>query len=194
MIGIDLNHYGLKRKVRSFTNSNIEFNLGKKVVKTDSKYEQLDISEDSLHIVEYHLQHDALGKKCANAITQCFCNGNRSKSNRSLSDYFWGCCLYFEGKCNYVEKFTKHDYKILINSKNELFGIKSKDLDQITELHAPVISKRMNNMVNETMKEYYCPIHFEEMILRKRRMAYTFRSFFMGCPRFFQKTVSKSKK
>ena len=183
-------------RFRKKVDQNKEIDLANNIAKENNNFGSLEINNLNLHILENHIGYNPLGKICISCEKPMKLQWSPKKEIREVYDYWWGCCGWYETKCNYIEKFTEHDLSILINLDNEVSQVSNEDLNMITELHADHLKKRMNKIKNDKIDEYLCPIHHTPMILRQKKGEFSglLNMYFLACKRYFDENCPQIEK
>ncbi len=175
--------------------------LTEEVVDEDTEFQFTDIDDETSHILQYHVGQTTGNKLCPKCNRYpMVLQWDRKKVEVSINDFFWGCTgWYFPGNnkkppaCTYTEKLTRKDLSIFANLNREEFEITSHDLAEsaISPNRAKKLKAAFGDIIQKQRSErrgtlvYRCPIHGEELKLRRKRNAeHILDEFFLGCPQW----------
>ena len=161
-----------------------ENELINKVNLTPEKFDNFQISQEKIHLIQYHVGETVLGKKCPTCNEPMILQFPRGMESVNFNDFFWACTAWYSRTCNTTEPFRISDMSLFTeNNKNE-FHINNNSLtqifnDQSIQNHT---LNRVSNHRGETTEDYVCPIHKEPLILRKKNNdGGALDAFFLGC-------------
>ena len=151
------------------------------------KFKSFDISQDKIHLIQYHVGETVLGKTCFKCGKPMILQFPREKEICNHNDFFWACTGWYYQQCSITQPFTIADLSLFTeNNKNE-FHIKNNELSLI--FHEQSIQqhtlKRVDTNRNQSVDKYVCPFHKEPLVLRKKNEAGgALDTFFLACPQW----------
>ena len=149
------------------------------------KFQSFDISQEKIHLIQYHVGETVLGKKCRTCGRPMILQFPRNKEICNLHDFFWACTGWYYQECKTTESFSIADMSLFTeNNKNE-FHINNNELSLI--FNDSTIQKhtltRVGEHRNQSVEEYVCPFHKVPLILKpKKEAGGALDAFFLGCP------------
>jgi ssDNA-binding Zn-finger/Zn-ribbon topoisomerase 1 len=151
------------------------------------KFKLFNISQDKIHLIQYHVGETVLGKTCYKCGKPMILQFPREKEICDPNDFFWACTGWYYKQCNITQPFTIADLSLFTeNNKNE-FHIKNDELSLIfneksIQQHT---LKRVDAHRNQSVDKYVCPFHKEPLVLRRKNEAGgALDTFFLGCPQW----------
>ena len=156
-------------------------------------YDNLHVTDVNTHILQFHAGQAVFGKSCSRCGMPMVLQWQQRLESVRMSDFFWGCAGFYAGTCRNVEPFRQSDMDLFTRTDREEFTIGTAQLSLIARQPESVrtVRRRMNEIVNEPNSTYYCPIHHEPMVLRRKKGAETLRDlYFYRCPRWRPTGVS----
>jgi len=172
---------------------NKQFNILTKAERENDKFSNFNITQEKLHLIQYHVGETVLGKVCPICKKPMILQFGRNIEVRSLGDFFWACTGWYSKQCNFSESFTLTDMELFTeNNKNE-FHVSNDELSLIfnnSEIQKHTLN-RVDSHRNQTVEEYVCPFHKEPLILReKKKPTGVLDAFFLGCPLWAKENCS----
>ena len=150
-------------------------------------YDTVIVTDDKTHILQFHVGQAVFGKVCGRCGMPMVLQWQQHLETVRMRDFFWGCAGFYSGTCRNVERFQQSDMDLFTRTDREEFTIPTTQLSSIARSpHAVrMVRRRMDELVNVGNSTYYCPVHHEPMVLRRKNGAETLRDmFFYGCPRW----------
>ena len=156
-------------------------------------YDNLHVTDVNTHVLQFHVGQAVFGKSCSRCGMPMVLQWRQHLESVRMADFFWGCAGFYGGTCRNVERFGQADMDLFTRTDREEFTIDTRQLSVIARQPEAVrvVRRRMNEIVNEPNSTYYCPVHHEPMVLRRKKGAETLRDlYFYGCPRWRPAGVS----
>lgn len=179
--------YRQRHELREKIDSQKEVNLAKKIADENGAYDSLYVSDDNLHVIQYHVGQSVLGKKCSRCGRPLVLQWKRGEMIEKTSEFFWGCSGFYDSSCRNTEHLTQTDFNLITNIEREEFTISNAVLNRIvqTPMARNTIRNRMNGVKNEETVDYFCPYHSEPMVVRENKDSGKglLDAYFLGCPR-----------
>lgn len=150
-------------------------------------YETLHVTDENTHILQFHVGQSVFGKVCGRCGMPMVLQWQQQLETVRMRDFFWGCAGFYADTCRNVERFRRSDMDLFTRTDREEFAIGTSQFSSIARRPEAVrvVSRRMNEIVNVANSTYYCPVHHEPMVLRRKRDAERLRDmYFYGCPRW----------
>lgn len=150
-------------------------------------YETVHVTDDNTHVLQFHVGQSVLGKFCGRCGMPMVLQWQQRLETVQMRDFFWGCGGFYGGTCRNVEPFRQWDMDLFTRTDREEFAVGAEQLSSIARVPQAVrvVGKRMNEIVNVANRAYYCPVHHEPMVLRRKKGAERLRDmYFYGCPRW----------
>lgn len=175
-----------------------KFTTAEGVVEEAEDYKPIVISDDTAHVLQYHVGQSTHNKTC-----QCgrpmVLQWNRAVAVAGLNDFFWGCSGYYSevnGRriCTRTQQLTFEDLNLFANLNRPEFEISSQTLT--AEAINPVKARRIRQALDSIrdshqgkrlgIATYRCPVHGESLRLRRKNQAadQLLDQYFLGCPRW----------
>ncbi|MBP6739730.1 MAG: hypothetical protein KA146_07050 [Leptospiraceae bacterium] len=149
-----------------------------------NNFDSYEITNQTVHILQYHLGQTIFGKKCPKCGNQLLLQFPKDKAIVMLKDFFWGCSGFYLSECKYSSSVTLEDIKLLSKSNIEEFHTDSDTLNKIFS-NATVkkgVEARVKKYLNEEHENYFCPIHKVPLVLREKKdFDGALDQFFLGC-------------
>lgn len=152
------------------------------------------ITPDTPHILQYHIGQAVMKKKCRLCGSPMVLNFKQGVNITSTHSLIWTCSYnYFlpEGQWHPIERYQHSDQKLFINRKIYELECSNADLTTIFRSDQHDIIRRLDTFRNQPIKNgidnYICPIHGENLILRRNRNAANLgalEKYFFGCPHY----------
>lgn len=181
--------YKIRRQLRTDIENKKEMVLAQDIAQNDHLFDSINVDDNNLHILQFHVGQNVLGKKCNRCNKPLILQWQRGKKVRSISEFFWGCSGYYDQTCLATQIISQTEYNLIIKTDRPEFEISNTALNRIVELPTSRnnIRKRMNNIKNTETQEYLCPIHGEPMIVRENKTLNVglMEQYFLSCPRYF---------
>lgn len=161
--------------------------IANKMAHGAGSYDNMHVTNANTHVLQFHVGQTVFGKHCSRCGAAMSLQWRQNLLNVRMQDFFWGCTGYFDGQCKNTEEFQQSDMNLFTNTDREEFSIGTQQFNSVVMLpeSQSLITKRMGEIVNQPNNTYYCPVHHEAMILRKKRNPEGILDmFFYGCPRW----------
>ena len=174
--------------------------LTKKEISEESDtFEKLVINDNKAHLIQGQVGVSAFGKACPVCSRPLQIQWPRSVTNASVNDFFWGCTGWYmilqnkQRACNYITKMTDDDLSMFMRTDSTEAQVTNEDLTSLVLIEGPskIIMERMDDVISDQSghrrgsEDYRCPIHGEELVLRKKRQASgLLDQYFLGCSRW----------
>ena len=149
------------------------------------------ITPNKPHISQYHIGQIAKNKNCPTCNYPMVLNFRRGAEAANTSDLFWTCSynnFLGRGEWHPTQPFQHSDYNVFTNDKIGEFECSNDELTTIFRAEQrDVIIRLEQHLSNEKINSYICPIHGEDLVLRKKNNAASLgalEKYFLGCPRF----------
>jgi len=168
------------------------------IVTEEKHYKAVAITNDTAHILQYHVGQSAYNKTCTCGRVMVL-QWNRQTSTAGLRDFFWGCSGWYEQinghpACRRNAPLTHDDLNLFANLNRPEFEIDSATLTR--EALNPTKARRIRQALDSVrgaqqskrmgIATYRCPIHGESLRLRRKNQSsdQILDEYFLGCPRW----------
>lgn len=168
------------------------------IVAEEKHYQSVAITNDTAHILQYHIGQSAYNKTCVCGRVMVL-QWKRQTSTAGLQDFFWGCSGWYEqhnGKhaCQRIAPLTHDDLNLFANLNRPEFEVDSETLTR--EVINPTKARRIRQALDSVrgtqqskkmgIATYRCPIHGESLRLQRKnqRTDQILDEYFLGCPRW----------
>ncbi len=168
------------------------------IVTEEKHYKAVAITNDTAHILQYHVGQSAYNKTCTCGRVMVL-QWNRQTATAGLRDFFWGCSGWYEqtnGRpaCKRSAPLTHDDLNLFANLNRTEFEIDSATLTR--EVVNPTKARRIRQALDSVrgsqqskrmgIATYRCPIHGESLRLRRKNQSsdQILDEYFLGCPRW----------
>jgi len=168
------------------------------IVTEEKHYKAVAITNDTAHILQYHVGQSAYNKTCTCGRVMVL-QWNRQTATAGLRDFFWGCSGWYEqtnGRpaCRGRSPLTHDDLNLFANLNRPEFEIDSATLTR--EVVNPTKARRIRQALDSVrgsqqskrmgIATYRCPIHGESLRLRRKNQSsdQILDEYFLGCPRW----------
>jgi hypothetical protein len=180
------NLYNQREILRQEMNEKKEMDLAKKMA-DNSYYDHLTVTDENLHVIQFHVGQNVLGKTCSCGRPMVL-QWQRNRTINKTREFFWGCSGFYSGECRGTQSVTETEYGLMTKIDRPEFEISNQSLNRIVDLPQSrnSIGRRMNDLKNQEVTEYFCPTHNEVMVLKENRNSNGLMDqYFLGCPRYF---------
>ena len=161
--------------------------IANRIVDGEGTYDKLRVSDVNTHVLQFHVGQTVFGKACGRCGMPMVLQWKQRLETLHMADFFWGCTGFFDRRCHNVEQFKQSDMDLFTRTDREEFTIGAAQLTSIARLpqSVRVTKRRMDEIVNLPNNTYYCPVHHEPMVLRRKNRPESLRDmYFYGCPRW----------
>ena len=179
-----------------------ELNLGKevraaeKIFETESVIDKVEIDLETTHVLQYNAFADTLGKQCRVCGRPMKLQWKRDLSVAEPKDFYWGCTGWYvvqgdRRACTHTEKLQRNDYGLMTDTTAPEFSMTAEEFgiiltDKGTE---KIIDTRLNDLKSDLnsgrrgVELATCPVHGENMVLRRKQNATgLLDAYFLACP------------
>jgi hypothetical protein len=149
----------------------------------EDQYRDFKISENNLHIIQYHIGQATFGHLCSRCNKPMQLQFPRDQMIISSKSLFWGCTGWYDGSCNANKPFSTQDLSLLSENRDE-FQFNQNSLTEFISdsTHQNDVRNRFNNYRGVQVEQYLCPIHKEPMVLRRKNNPNgLLDEYFLGC-------------
>ena len=150
-------------------------------------YGSIIVSDPNTHILQFHVGQTVFGKRCSRCNRSMVLQWQRGLDVVSMRDFFWGCAGWYGGQCRNTEHFMHSDMGLFTNTNREAFSLDTETFTSLVLKPGPsqYVQKKMNEIEGEENDTYYCPEHYEPMVLRQKNDPQGLLDmYFYGCPRW----------
>ncbi len=161
--------------------------IANRIVDGEGTYDSLRVSDVNTHVLQFHVGQTVFGKVCGRCGLPMVLQWKQRLETLHMADFFWGCTGFFDRRCRNVEQFKQSDMDLFTRTDREEFTIGAAQLMSIARLpqSVRVTKRRMDEIVSLPNSTYYCPVHHEPMVLRRKNKPESLRDmYFYGCPRW----------
>lgn len=168
------------------------------IVTEEKHFEAVVITNDTAHILQYHVGQSAYNKTCTCGRVMVL-QWNRQTATAGLQDFFWGCSGWYtqthgRPSCRGRANLTHDDLNLFANLNRPEFEIDSTTLTR--EVVNPTKARRIRQALDSVrgsqqskrmgIATYRCPIHGESLRLQRKnlRSDQILDEYFLGCPRW----------
>lgn len=168
------------------------------IVTEEKHYQTIVITNDTAHILQYHVGQSAYNKTCTCGRVMVL-QWNRQTATAGVRDFFWGCSGWYEqtgGRpaCRRSAPLTHDDLNLFANLNRPEFEIDSTTLTR--EVVNPTKARRIRQALDSVrgtqqskrmgIATYRCPIHGESLRLQRKNLRndQILDEYFLGCPRW----------
>ncbi len=167
-----------------------------KIRKNPNDVTSTSITPDKPHILQYHIGQISKNKTCPQCGYPMVLNFRRGADILNTQNLFWTCSynnfISDRRLWHPVQPYQHSDNNIFTNEKIDEFECTNGDLTTIFRADKTDILSRLDQHLYSTsnpqsIKSHICPIHGEELVLRKNRNAANLgalEKYFLGCPHF----------
>lgn len=156
----------------------------------------VDVEESSAHLIQYNAFADILGKRCGKCGMPMKLQWPRNDPGVNPARYFWGCTGWYfttprgDRRCSNTEKFSFADRKLMTDMDRPEFTLTH---DEFTDVMCDdgvqeIVEERMEDLRSDLnarrngLKLATCPVHGEELVLRRKREGLgLLDNYFLGC-------------
>lgn len=159
--------------------------IRQKILMNPDRLDGTLISNDTIHLAQYHIGQAAAGKTCRMCGKSMLLQFPRNKNIISADEIFWACIGYYDGSCMHAERYSFEEQKLFSPEPVEEFHISKNELATIYN-NANIqrgVEKRMKSHVRYSSDDYICPVHGVRLVLREKKdFKGALDQFFLGCP------------
>lgn len=181
--------YSERSLLREAVEAKKEADLAKDIAENESSFDSLLVDDVNLHILQFHVGQNVLGKKCARCNKPMTLQWQREHVVKYISQFYWGCTGFYDSSCRATQSITQNEFNLITKVDRAEFSISNEILTRIVE--SPVakntIRKRISEIKNMENEAYLCPMHGEPMILREKKNPNggLMDQYFLACPRYY---------
>ena len=175
------------------------------VVKKESDFQDVSISHDNVHILQFFTGHSTYNKVCLCGRSMTL-QWKSNVQNLSIRDFFWSCSGWYQHKpdgsrlCDNCVNLSADDLRLFAYTKRPEFQVTSQELNQEVLLNSHR-AQRIRDALDSIRSDhrargigiatYRCPIHGESLVMRRKRAARNniLDEYFLGCPRWLPNNV-----
>jgi hypothetical protein len=188
-----------REELKQVINDADEISVVQEINNSPNAFSKLSLDNDHAHILQGQVGVSVFGKKCPNCGRDMLIQWPRALDSVSTADFFWGCSgWYFFGLngqrlCSKTMRMSKSDLDIFTRTDSPESQVTNSELTELLLLPEPsdIVTERMDDLISDLSSQqrgandYKCPIHGEELILRKKKQATgLLDQYFLGCPRW----------
>lgn len=173
-----------------------EVRAAEKIIESESVIAKIEIDLETTHVLQYNAFADTLGKSCRICGRPMKLQWKRDLSVAEPKDFYWGCTGWYiplgdKRACNHTEKLQHNDYGLMTDTTAPEFSVTAEEFgiilnDRGTE---QIIDTRLSDLKSDLSAGHRgvelatCPVHGENMVLRKKQHATgLLDAYFLACP------------
>lgn len=177
-------------------NQGKEVRAAEKIFETESAIDKVEIDLETTHVLQYNAFADTLGKQCRVCGRPMKLQWKRDLSVAEPKDFYWGCTGWYvvqsdRRACTHTEKLQRNDYGLMTDTTAPEFSMTAEEFgiiltDKGTE---KIIDTRLNDLKSDLNSGHRgvelatCPVHGENMVLRRKQNATgLLDAYFLACP------------
>lgn len=177
-------------------NQGKEVRAAEKIFETESAIDKVEIDLETTHVLQYNAFADTLGKQCRVCGRPMKLQWKRDLSVAEPKDFYWGCTGWYvllgdRRACMHTEKLQRNDYGLMTDTTAPEFSMTAEEFgiiltDKGTE---KIIDTRLNDLKSDLNSGHRgvelatCPVHGENMVLRRKQNATgLLDAYFLACP------------
>ncbi len=177
-------------------NQGKEVRAAEKIFETESVIDKVEIDLETTHVLQYNAFADTLGKQCRVCGRPMKLQWKRDLSVAEPKDFYWGCTGWYvvqgdRRACTHTEKLQRNDYGLMTDTTAPEFSMTAEEFgiiltDKGTE---KIIDTRLNDLKSDLNSGHRgvelatCPVHGENMVLRRKQNATgLLDAYFLGGP------------
>ena len=177
-------------------NQGKEVRAAEKIFETESLIDKVEIDLETTHVLQYNAFADTLGKQCRVCGRPMKLQWKRDLSVAEPKDFYWGCTGWYvvqgdRRACTQTEKLQRNDYGLMTDTTAPEFSMTAEEFgiiltDKGTE---KIIDTRLNDLKSDLNSGHRgvelatCPVHGENMVLRRKQNATgLLDAYFLACP------------
>ena len=185
-----------REQLLSELNQGKEVRAAEKIFETESVIDKVEIDLETTHVLQYNAFADTLGKQCRVCGRPMKLQWKRDLSVAEPKDFCWGCTGWYVVKgdrraCTHTEKLQRNDYGLMTDTTAPEFSMTAEEFgiiltDKGTE---KIIDTRLNDLKSDLNSGHRgvelatCPVHGENMVLRRKQNATgLLDAYFLACP------------
>ncbi len=163
---------------------------------TESALDKVEIDLETTHVLQYNAVADTLGKQCRVCGRPMKLQWKRDLSVAEPKDFYWGCTGWYvvqgdRRACTHTEKLQRNDYGLMTDTTAPEFSMTAEEFgiiltDKGTE---KIIDTRLSDLKSDLNSGHRgvelatCPVHGENMVLRRKQNATgLLDAYFLACP------------
>lgn len=185
-----------REQLLSELNQGKEVRAAEKIFETESVIDKVEIDLETTHVLQYNAFAETLGKQCRVCGRPMKLQWKRDLPVAEPKDFYWGCTGWYAQQgdrraCTHTEKLQRNDYGLMTDTTApefsmtaEEFGIVLTDKD-----NEKIIDTRLNDLKSDLNSGHRgvelatCPVHGENMVLRRKQNAEgLLDAYFLACP------------
>ncbi|MDR0529266.1 MAG: hypothetical protein LBG69_06635 [Zoogloeaceae bacterium] len=177
-------------------NQGKEVRAAEKIFETESVIDKVEIDLETTHVLQYNAFADTLGKQCRVCGRPMKLQWKRDLSVAEPKDFYWGCTGWYvvqgdRRACMHTKKLQRNDYGLMTDTTAPEFSMTAEEFgiiltDKGTE---KIIDTRLNDLKSDLNSGHRgvelatCPVHGENMVLRRKQNATgLLDAYFLACP------------
>ncbi len=185
-----------REQLLSELNQGKEVRAAEKIIESESVIDKVEIDLETTHVLQYNAFADTLGKTCRICGRPMKLQWRRDLSVAEPKDFYWGCTGWYiqwgdKRACNHTEKLQRNDYGLMTDTTAPEFSMTAEEFgiiltDKGTE---QIIDTRLSDLKSDLSAGHRgvelatCPVHGENMVLRKKQYATgLLDAYFLACP------------
>jgi len=185
-----------REQLLSELNQGKEVRAAEKILESESVIDKVEIDLETTHVLQYNAFADTLGKTCRICGRPMKLQWRRDLSVAEPKDFYWGCTGWYiqqgdKRACNHTEKLQRNDYGLMTDTTAPEFSMTAEEFgiilnDKGTE---QIIDSRLSDLKADLSSGHRgvelatCPVHGENMVLRKKQHATgLLDAYFLACP------------
>ncbi len=182
----DLNNLYSRRK--SLIDEALEFHemeTAKDIAENQGDFDDVEVHENNIHIVQFHVGQAVSNKRCPACQKPMQLQWQRGTLKAGFNDLFWGCTGFYDDSCHKTLRFMSQDAYLFTKTTRPEFQISAGQLNNIVMKPSSqiIIKKRINDLRDEVVEKYLCPVHGVELVLKQKNGAEGLLDlYFLGCP------------
>ena len=177
-------------------NQSKEVRAAEKIFETETNIDKVEIDLETTHVLQYNAFADTLGKQCSLCGRPMKLQWKRGLTMAEPKDFYWGCTGWYVQRggrrtCQHTEKLHRNDYGLMTDTSAPEFSMTAEEFgiilaDKGTE---KIIDTRLDDLKSDLnssrrgVELATCPVHGENMILRRKQNADgLLDTYFLACP------------
>ncbi len=186
------NLYKLRSTYKDLLQDTKEVSVFQELHSGGGHYDVMNISDENLHVLQFHSGQTVYRKKCNNCGRQMVLQWDMKKITKisGYGGFFWGCTGFMgdsNGICKNTQPFLPSDLNLFTNVDRPEFDLTHDQLEKIVSYPANqnAVVKRMDPLKHLPNEIYLCPVHNEPMLLKqKNNPTGLLDMYFYSCPRW----------
>jgi hypothetical protein len=191
-----------REQLLSELNQDKEVRAAEKIFETESVINKVEIDLDTTHVLQYNAFADTLGKQCSICGRPMKLQWKRNLSVAEPKDFYWGCTGWYimlndqrqgvlRRACTHTEQLQRNDYGLMTDTTAPEFSMTAEEFGIILTNKGTekIIDTRLNDLKSDMSSGHRgvelaaCPIHGENMVLRRKQNATgLLDAYFLACP------------